>query len=201
MENLSDFQLAQISKNTHDYTIIGKTIVNKDFTFRDPNPQLCKIFGLTPGDLKDKTFLDITPVLVGKIDALNARMMANKELTHYILPKPYQVETNSDKKIYALISVTPILKEDGEFECYYVEIMELTKQTYIKHTREMLKSHPELLANQLSFPGTMLAYLEKCSPEMIYRITLKIIVILAACAIGYQEAKQKAVELLEKLFS
>lgn len=195
MQNLNERQKAGISSTCHDYTIIGKTLVNPDFTFRDPNEQLCKLLGLTAAELKDKTFMDITPPLINEIDMAMARLVMKGEIPSYILPKPYKPSKDASL-IYALISVTPVKKDDGAFECFYVEIMEIDKKTYIKLTRELLRSHPGLLVGQHSWVVNLLLLLQKCSVEDLYKLTVRIVIIGLAVVITIREGREKVTSVL-----
>lgn len=200
MRSLQDFQKAHISETTHDFTVIGKTLVNPDFTFREPNEQLCKLFGYTRADLIGMKFTDITPPIIREIDVANAQRVMTGEIPYYVLPKPYKLSKDV-RLIYALISVIPVWKnrEKTDFECFYVEIMEITKTTYLKLTKELLRSHPALLESQFSWITHVLLFLKQHSLKDLVSLTVKITLMVLAVYITLREYREKGVGSLTEL--
>lgn len=191
MKHLEEKQKAELADKLHHHTIIGKTLIKTDFTFDSPNEQLCKLFGCTAADLKDKTIMEMSPPLMSEIDVANARMVMRGEIHGYILPKIYQFNS---LKIYALISVLPIEK-DGEFQCFYVEIMEITKSAYLTMTKELLRAHPALLASHQSCLVSLLSSIQGSSPIAVYKIAVRLTVFVLGILLALKENRDKILTL------
>lgn len=184
-------QRSELFEKTHTETITGKTFVEPDFRFREPNLNLCKMLGMTAGELSNTTFTEITPKLINEIDVANARLVAEGKLDWYLLPKIYEVR---GKVCYALISVHPV-KKNGEFQCYHVEISELNKTEYMRMTKEILGSHPALLESQYSWIAGVINHLSKLPLTKLYKISLRVGIFLIGLAAAAKESREKFISL------
>lgn len=81
----------------------GKAIVNPDFTFRAVNPQFCKILEVTPAELIDKKFTDITPEPIRTLDVKNANLVKKDKIQSYLLQKTYEFSDGRRKDVTLLV--------------------------------------------------------------------------------------------------
>lgn len=202
MKKLSNFQKAFIAETTHEFTIIGKAVVNEDFTFREVNAGLCRLLGISQGDLIGKSIEDITPPLIREIELANARLIRDNKLYHFVLPKPYKPSKDS-RLIYAMISMIAVPQNppnEKEFECFYIEIMELSMRQYIKTTKEILGSHPELLEGRYTSVANFLSLLRRYSLKELAEIVVRVTIVALLVIVALREGKAKALEVFQEIF-
>lgn len=119
----NDKERALAWKACWDPAFSGIAIVNEDFTFRSVNQQFCEIVGVTPGDLIEKNFKDITPEPLKSLDAKNAKLVKDGIINSYFLPKTY--EFPSGKRVDVNLLVVGVYEEEtGEFLFFVSRIME-----------------------------------------------------------------------------
>jgi len=99
----------------------GVAIVNSDFTFRSVNPQFCKILGVTPADLLENRFQDITHPDSKKIDERNAKLVRDGKIDFYLLKKSYLFEGGREVKVVLLVTRVPT--GDQPFKFFLSRIM------------------------------------------------------------------------------
>ena len=161
MDGLSNHQRAQIWMRRWNRTFVGKAIVNADFTFRSVNTQFCKIVGLTAGELIGRSFVDMTPEPIRSLDVANARLIMEGKQEHYAMPKIYQPFPGA-KKVYVALQVEGVCKPDGEFDCFEIEVIELSEKEYLRMVEEDIKQHSPSDLSMLFRPrGNFLASLPK----------------------------------------
>lgn len=102
-------------------SFVGKAIVNPDFTFRAVNPQFCEILGVTPADLLETRFTDITPPDVREIDAKNAMLVKEGKIRSYLLEKAYEFPHR--KPVQVTLLVSGVFSPSGEFLFFVSSIM------------------------------------------------------------------------------
>lgn len=101
----------------------GKAIVNEDFTFRSVNHQFCKILGVTPAELVDTKFTDITPQPLRDLDRSNSQLVVKGLQNSYLLPKTY--EFKDGRKVDVTLLVNGVYHpETGKFMFFVSTIME-----------------------------------------------------------------------------
>lgn len=106
----------------------GKAIVNPDFTFRAVNEQFCEIVGVSPAELIDNSFTDITPQPWRDYDVKNANLVKEGKIPNYLLPKTY--EFSSGKRVEVTLLVNGVYDpESGEFMFFVLSIMGRKKIT------------------------------------------------------------------------
>jgi PAS domain S-box-containing protein len=142
LQELDQSQQAHIAVIRHEYSLIGKAIVNADFTFRDPNEQLCQYLGVTKAELIGRRFGDITPSPLKEIDEANARLVREGKITCYNMPKIYQISLDS-MPVYANISVIG-LHRNQKFDGFQIEIMRISEELFHTEKQRLLGSHPLL---------------------------------------------------------
>lgn len=118
----------------------GIAIINADFTFRAVNQQFCEILGVTPGELINNSFTDITPQPVKNLDIANAKLVRDGVIRSYFLEKYF--EFSNGKKVHVDLLVTGVYhKNTGEFLFYVTRIMEKgTKETSNTQPQKQTKS-------------------------------------------------------------
>lgn len=100
----------------------GKAIVNPDFTFRSVNRQFCEIVGVTPAEIINSKFTDLTPEPVKTLDVKNAKLVKEGKIESYILPKVY--EFASGKRVDVILLVKGVYHpKTSEFLFYVSSIM------------------------------------------------------------------------------
>ena len=100
----------------------GIAIVNPDFTFRSVNSQFCEIAGVTPAEILNGSFTDITPVTVRELDVQNAKLVMEGRLTWYVMPKSYEFQ--SGKRVDVVLMVRGVYhSETSEFLFFVSRIM------------------------------------------------------------------------------
>lgn len=154
-KSLSDIQTSKVYRERFDYTLIGRAIVNTDFTFRNVNEQLCQYLGVTKAELIGRKFGDITPSPVKEIDEANARLLMEGKSHCYSMPKIYQISSNSPI-VYVMLSVVGINQKDGAFDCFDVEVLKITEETYQKETKKLLEGYTQLQKKSRSWIITAL---------------------------------------------
>lgn len=82
----------------------GKAIVNEDFTFRSVNHQFCKILGVTPAELINKKFTDITPQPLRDLEKSNSELVINGLQNSYLLPKTYELQNGTKVDVTLLVN-------------------------------------------------------------------------------------------------
>ena len=106
----------------------GKAIVNPDFTFRAVNPQFCEILGVSPGEIINNSFTDITPPNIRELDMKNAALVMDGVIDSYLLPKSY--EFASGRKIEVTLLVNGVYHPvSGVFMFFVSTIMARRKIT------------------------------------------------------------------------
>lgn len=106
----------------------GIAVVNKDFTFRAVNQQFCKILGVTPAELINNTFQDVTPKKVRDLDTKNAKLVIEGTIRNYLLPKTY--EFSSGKVVDVTLLVSGVYHpETDNFQFFVSKIMERKQVT------------------------------------------------------------------------
>jgi PAS domain S-box-containing protein len=81
----------------------GTAIVNPNFTFRAVNYQFCKILGVTPAELIDHKFTDLTPEPIKSLDLQNANLVKQKKITSYLMDKVYQFPDGKRVEVTLLV--------------------------------------------------------------------------------------------------
>ncbi len=123
MDGLTDDEriLAWIASWTPSFD--GKAIVNPDFTFRSVNAQFCKILKVTPAELINKKFTDITPPPLRSLDQRNAELVKKNVIQSYLLPKTYEFQDG--RKVDVTLLVNGVYdQETKEFLFFVSTIME-----------------------------------------------------------------------------
>lgn len=106
----------------------GVAIVNCDFTFRAVNQQFCDIVGVTPAEIINNSFEDITPQPLRDLDVKNAELVKAGLMPNYLLPKTY--EFASGKRVDITLLVNGVYHpETEEFLFFVSKIMERRKIT------------------------------------------------------------------------
>lgn len=101
----------------------GKAIVNADFSFRSVNHQFCKILGVTPAELVNQKWTDMTPEPIRTLDQRNAELVKRNIIQSYLLPKTY--EFPSGKRVDVTLLVNGVYHlETKEFLFFVSTIME-----------------------------------------------------------------------------
>lgn len=101
----------------------GKAIVNPDFSFRSVNHQFCKILGVTPAELVNQKWTDITPEPIRSLDQKNAELVKGNIIQSYLLPKTY--EFPNGKRIDVTLLVNGVYHhQTREFLFFVSTIME-----------------------------------------------------------------------------
>lgn len=139
-DGLNNHQRAKFWMRRWNRTFVGKAVVNADFTFRSVNEQFCKIVGVTAGELIGRSFVDITPEPIRSLDAANARLVIDGKQDHYAMPKIYQ-PIPGGPKVYVALQVEGEYEEDGTFDCFEAEIMELSEDEYIAMVEQVIRMH------------------------------------------------------------
>lgn len=121
MDGLNDNDRVLAWRAIWNPSFSGIAIVNKDFTFRSANPQFCKMLGVTPAELIGQKFSDITPVSIRKLDENNARLVMQRVIESYILPKTYEFENG--RKVKVVLLVRGAYSAKGEFLFFVSTIM------------------------------------------------------------------------------
>lgn len=123
MDGLTDEErvLAWIA-NWHP-SFSGKAIVNGDFTFRSVNPQFCKILGVTPAELVDQSFVDLTPEPIKTLDKRNAELVKAGQIQSYLIPKTYEFPNGKRKDVTLLVNGV-YHQDTNEFLFFVSTIME-----------------------------------------------------------------------------
>ena len=101
----------------------GIAIVNPDFTFRSVNKQFCDIAGVTPAEILNGSFTDITSAKDRALDVANAKLVKDGIIPWYVMPKSYEFE--SGKKVNVVLMVKGVYHEKtGRFLFFVSRIME-----------------------------------------------------------------------------
>ena len=115
MDELTDEERILAWKSSWDPSFAGCAIVNSDFTFRSANPQFCKLLGVTPAELLDERFQDVTHPASRKIDEKNAKLVIEGKIDFYLLKKSYLFENAREVKVVLLVTRVPIGKKPFRF--------------------------------------------------------------------------------------
>lgn len=81
----------------------GTAIINPDFTFRAVNPQFCKILGVTPAELINHSFSDVSPEPVKTLDMDNAKLVMHGVITTYTMNKQYEMKDGRRVSVILLV--------------------------------------------------------------------------------------------------
>lgn len=104
----------------------GVAIVNPDFSFRSANQQFCDILGVTPAELINNKFSDITPEPIRSLDVKNANLIKERVIESYVLPKTYEFPTG--RKVEAVLLVKGVYHpKTSKFLFFVSRIMEKDK--------------------------------------------------------------------------
>jgi PAS domain S-box-containing protein len=98
----------------------GVAIVNRDLTFRSVSKQFCDILGVTPADLLDNKFTDMTPEPDKTLDLRNAKAVISGKSQRYFIPKTYQI---NGKLMKVLLLVDGVYKDSGDFDFFVSRIV------------------------------------------------------------------------------
>jgi len=122
MDGLDSKQRALAWLATWNPSFTGKAILNKDFTFRSVNEQFCEILGVTPAELLDKKFTDITPEPDKTLDKQNAKLVIDGKSQGYLLKKIY--ELSDGRRVPVLLLVAGVRKDNGDFDFFVSRIIQ-----------------------------------------------------------------------------
>lgn len=116
----------------------GLAIVNPDFTFRSVNPQFCKLLGVSPAELINQKFQDVTHPADRIKEESNAKMLIAGLIDFYILPKRYQFSDGREVEVILLVTRAPAANQ-GAFQFFVSRIM-LDESSELHTTPEKQKS-------------------------------------------------------------
>lgn len=139
-DGLNNHQRAQLWLRRWDRTLVGKAVVNSDFTFRSVNQQFCKILGVTAAELVGMPFPDITPEPIKSLDVANSQLVIEGIQDHYTLPKIYQTSRVAPYT-YAILMVEGIYHQDGSFDCFQTEILQISESEYNAMIKDLIRMH------------------------------------------------------------
>ena len=137
-----------------DQTLIGKCKVNGNFEFIHVNDVLCDYFKCTKAELIGRPFTWITLPDDNPIDTLNAQAVKDGKIDNYQFVKRYKPEW-LPYIVYTIIDVIGVRTQSGEFDYYDVEILEISKQEYLRLKRSILKDELGNLKRLLSWTGAL----------------------------------------------
>lgn len=183
-------QWADIARRRHEETLIGKAFVSHDFTFLDPNEQLCNYLGITKAELIGRRFTDITPEPIRTISAENARMTMDGRMNRYRMPQIFELLPELERT-YVMIDVIKVHNLEGGFHCFQMEIAEITEKIYRRKVRELLKSHISSLPKTNSFLSRSLSLLRKCSVKDFKELVFVLATMTMATFLAIKEIKSK----------
>lgn len=131
----------------------GIAIINPDFTFRSVNPQFCKLLGVSPADLINQRFQDVTHPDLRRIDEENAKLLIKGAIDFYILPKKYLFQNGHQVAVILMMTRVPY-SADGVFQFFLSRIM-LDENGALsinpKAPRDLEPSCPSLMAKAGDF--------------------------------------------------
>lgn len=121
MDNLHETERALAWAAAWHPSFEGIAIVNPDFTFKSVNPQFCEILGVTPGELLNKSFADLTPPPVKELDILNAQLVMKRVIPSYLLHKSY--EFNNGRRVNVILLVVGVFDAQQNFLFFVSRIL------------------------------------------------------------------------------
>lgn len=104
MDGLNQEERALAWAATWHPSFHGTAIVDKDFNFKAVNPQFCDILGITPAELIDRKFTDMTAIAQRDLDARNAKLVMDGTITCYAMPKTYEFMDGRHVNVLLLVS-------------------------------------------------------------------------------------------------
>lgn len=195
----TDKQKARLFEHSYGRTIIGKTFIDKESRFSSPNSQLCKVLGVTPGTLQDVTVYESTTKLLSQIYKTNAKAMIQGEIDHFAIPHIFKIDSSTP--VYTMISLLPVNNHKEECECLYMEVMQVSRREYIRLTKEVLMSYPQLLENQLMWVHYVLSFLRRYSLKELAEVVVRVAIVALLAVTAFQEGKAKAINMFQEIFS
>lgn len=122
MDGLNDDERALAWVASWQPSFVGIAIVNPDFTFRSVNRQFCEIVGVTPAEIINNNFADMTPEPIKTLDIKNANLVKEGIIESYILPKTYEF-TSGKRADVMLLTKGVYHPETSEFLFFVSRIM------------------------------------------------------------------------------
>jgi len=135
-----------------DNTLVGKCKVAPDFRFIQVNDVLCGYLECTKAQLLSTTFPAITLPDDSPIDVLNAQAVKDGAIDGYQFPKRYR-PLWLDRIVYVIIDVQGVRNTKGEFLYFDVEVLEISKQEYLRLRKSVLRQKSASLKTLLNWTG------------------------------------------------
>jgi len=107
-----------------DHALVGIGRVSLDQYWLEANPALCRMFGLSAAELREKTFLDLTHPDDREASLANFSALLRGESSRYTLEKRYLHADGS--VIYASVAIQGIFDDRGQLESLTVSIEDVT---------------------------------------------------------------------------
>lgn len=152
MEYEETVQKALIYDLRKDKTLIGWAKISPEFIFLDVNEILCGYLSCTKAQLIGLPFTTITLPEDNEIDTMNAQAVKDGKFDHYQFPKRYKPAW-LQSIVYVIIDVLGVRGAQGQFLYYDVQILEITKEEYLRLKKSVLKQESENLLRLLSWTG------------------------------------------------
>lgn len=172
-------------------TLIGKCKISPDFIFIEVNDIVCEYLKCTPAQLIGQTFTAITLPDDNEIDVMNAHAVKDGKIDRYQFPKRYK-PIWLPCIVYVIIDVLGVRDANAQFLYYDVEMLEISKQEYLRLKKHVLKQESENLLKILSWTGGL-------SLNQVKGLAIWVALVVISAAIGAQMTVESAKAWLEKL--
>lgn len=94
LKTLTEEDMVECFKAIWSTSFSGIAIVGEDFKFKAVNPQFARLLKVTPAELLNKKFSDVTVEWARLKDEENAKLVKEGMIPSYTMPKSYQFITN-----------------------------------------------------------------------------------------------------------
>lgn len=145
-------------RNAFEHAPIGMAIVGRDGTWLDVNNALCDLTGYEKAELLATNFQELTHPEDLESDLALVQQMLDGEIATYHLEKRYIHKLGY--VVWALLSVSPVRKEDGDVRYFISQIKDITAR---KQTELQLRETNRDLRLALNQVQTLQGLLPICS--------------------------------------
>lgn len=128
MDGLNNEERANAWLASWNPSFDGKAIVNPDFSFKAVNHQFCKILGVSPAELINNKFTDMTPEPIKSVEVKNSILVRRNDIQSFLLPKTFEFLDGRRVDITLLVNGVyhPVTKK---FMFFVATIMERQKMS------------------------------------------------------------------------
>lgn len=125
MDGLTNRQRAAAWLASWNPDFVGKAIVNEKLEITAVNEQFCEILGITPAEVLESKFTDVTAKKDRELDLHNAQLVMKGLSPGYLMEKSYLFRDGREVRV--LLMVVGIFTENGDFDFFVSRIVDAPK--------------------------------------------------------------------------